>query len=285
MNLHLEYDKFSVFKKQLKDLNDKIKGSHVTVNLHYLKKFSVKPYSLLKRRLVNVAFTVDVKNLSYSAINIVNVRKIKLTLTATRPLTKKDVKKLKLLKELTVIKPLNEAAERSVKNANLDNLILVTSSCNDALKADVYNLCLSLPPTFHCFFTSCLGKNLYVARNGNLSFCPENPNGSLIGNVSDEGEIFSHPRFNEVLEKQIARRNECLKNCKLFSKCKGGCALTDTCESFKENYKRTKTEIADLISKNKPLKEQNRVFAEAVLKSAVNGNFFKVKKKENKTLN
>ncbi len=275
MILHIEYSKFSVFKKQIEELGKKLNASTMTVNLHFLKGFSYKPYALLRRRMVNIAFTIDLKKLSSELISIVNKRKLNLTVTVDAPPSKRAVRKIKLVKGAVVVKPLNTAVEERLKELNIENAVVRYSDCDMAFTADVYNLCLSDIPTYQCAFSSCLGRTLYLSVNGDLSFCPERIQQTRIGNLFGDGDFFSHPEFEKVLEKQIHKRDECKEKCKLYSLCKGGCALNDTCELFKTTHDKTVKELQAIITQRKPLKEQNKLLAEAILKASTKGHFFR----------
>ena len=82
-------------------------------------------------------------------------------------------------------------------------------------------------------------------------------------------------RIQNQLEKQIEKRDNCKENCKLYSLCKGGCALKDTCELFKTTHDKTVKELQAIITQRKPLKEQNKLLAEAILKASTKGHFYR----------
>ncbi|MBQ9730488.1 MAG: SPASM domain-containing protein [Clostridia bacterium] len=265
MTIHLIYKNYLSFQKQFKAVMKVFPKNVPTFYLHLDKRPSLKAYFRLKKRGFPVVYCLHVKALSNKLISLANRNKLTLVLLADS-LSKKDFKKTDKLKTLTVIKTEDEQA---LEKRNL----LVKNSCVDQpFSADVAELCLLGTPIYQCAFSSCLGKTLYVDARGEVSFCPERIEETKIGNLFEETPIFERPTFISVLEKQIEKREQCKKNCSLFSACHGGCALTDTCAKFREEQKTTVQKIDEVVKEKKPLSGESKLITTAILRAAAKGN-------------
>jgi radical SAM protein with 4Fe4S-binding SPASM domain len=138
----------------------------------------------------------------------------------------------------------NVSQEINVKNQR--NLLIARDNIDDIRIADIYNLISRENPLFQCAFSSCLGHTLYVAQNGDVSFCPKYIEESRIGTTNDISNIFENELFYEHLKNTIDHRNKCKNTCEYFDKCKGGCPFEANCNYFKTIYKSAEEELLDL---------------------------------------
>lgn len=79
-----------------------------------------------------------------------------------------------------------------------------------------------------CCHSSCLGRTLYVNKDGIISFCKYHVNESKlikIHDAKDINSIFNNMKFMSVLKNNIDRRNICKSQCDIFMNCGGGCPL------------------------------------------------------------
>lgn len=268
MTVHLEYKNLKFFKEQFSKLTNKLPKTIPAVHIHFSKRVSLAPYFYLKRKGIPVHLTLDVKKLTKRILLLANKKRFTLSLTANKKLTSLDLKKLKRLKNQTVF----YVDERP---QTLNHLLIKNDACDQAFTADVYELCLAGQPIYQCAFSSCLGKNVYLSLKGELSFCPEHKEETKIGSLEDETPIFERPAFLKVLEKQIEKRENCKKDCKLYAACRGGCALKDDCEKFKKEHSSIKQKLQDAIENNAPLTKDDLLSAEALLRAAARGNLIK----------
>ena len=76
-----------------------------------------------------------------------------------------------------------------------------------------------------CSFCSCLGKTLFLMRNGSLSICPHMHEVYL--NPMQEAKpinyVFDTDEFKTCLLRQIQKRKRCKTQCSLYDLCRGGC--------------------------------------------------------------
>lgn len=264
MTVHLLYDGIRTFRKQVKAVLAKFPKTTV-FHIHFHKRADLRTYFYLKKRGLQTVFTLPVLALSPKLRSLANKRNVTLVLSANT-LSKKDFIKTDKLKNLTVIKTEDEQA---LEKRNL----LVKNTCVDQpFSADVAELCLLGAPVYQCAFSSCLGKTLFVDLQGEVSFCPEHIEETRLGNLFDETPIFERAAFLQVLEKQIEKRERCKENCPSFSACRGGCAIVDTCNSFKSVWKETAKKIDDVVLSKKSLVGEDKQIATAILRAAAKGN-------------
>lgn len=101
----------------------------------------------------------------------------------------------------------------------------VTVYYDERICADDYD-CLrhGTRPT-GCIFSSCLGNTIYLNKNAQLSVCPHASEIRLknLNGGNSITEAFETEEFKSFLIAQINKRNDCKKNCRLFTLCHGGC--------------------------------------------------------------
>lgn len=134
-----------------------------------------------------------------------------------------------------------------------------------------------------CTNSSCHGKYISIAPNGDLSNC-----GRIMmerykfGNIDDMktiDDIYNSKVFLEMLKGAIARRNYCKDHCDYYNYCSGGCSeqailagditkpSKDNCYNFIHIFKHIKQTIEKCIEENVPLTKLNPFVRNAIIKS------------------
>ncbi len=95
--------------------------------------------------------------------------------------------------------------------------------------------------THNCCFNSCLGKNLYISADSAYSFCPKNPEKSVLQGKDISAaeallDIFDNPDFISLLSCSLKNRAVCLEKCEEFAFCQGGCPLKGEDNCTNRNY-------------------------------------------------
>lgn len=143
--------------------------------------------------------------------------------------------------------------------------ILYNDTHNQSLKK--YNLYSTVAGRtgMECEFSSCLGKNIYISKDGNMSFCPIYPERSLLGSVLSERKPFENEYFAECLKSMIRKRENCKRICKWFYLCNGGCVFKSDCQQQKENLSRAFSDIEETIKRRKSLENLPFYLEQSVL--------------------
>lgn len=115
-----------------------------------------------------------------------------------------------------------------------------------------------------CYFSSCLGKNLYISNDYVFSFCPFNTKETEMTNQTEKGKVFSDIRFIDALNKAISRRKGC-KSCVLKTSCRGYCVLKDNCMDFQNSIHKAKNELDNHLKENTNLSTIPLYLEQAVL--------------------
>ena len=259
--IYLDYD-----KKSFKDIiNAIMKLEENEKNVSFKISFEDKAnltyvYNYLKKnKFTKITFVINEKNYSNSLIKLIKDKKTPLTVQflVEQELGNKEkcffekVTKIQRNYEVYDFSNLSLGFFDKFKNIscfkNLDEKIkhkMLYIYCNNGLS--------------YCKASSCLGKVLYIKKDGNVSFCPKYSDMTYLKNIKEVksyDELFDDEKFVEYLEKMIQKREVCKKECLHFSKCKGGCPISDTCQSFKENILLAEKVIKDVLSKNTNLNE------------------------------
>ena len=146
-----------------------------------------------------------------------------------------------------------------------DKRILYNDSIAQVLrKCNLYSTAAGRPG-MECEFTSCLGRNICISAEGNISFCPKHPEQSFLGSVMSEGNPFENDNFKECLTNMIRKRKSCKESCKWFGVCNGGCVYKADCQQQKENLNTAFTEIENIIINRKSLEGLPVYLEQAVL--------------------
>lgn len=81
--------------------------------------------------------------------------------------------------------------------------------------------------SYVCTHNSCLGKWLCLDSDGEIypcdRLCTNEYSLGNIDNINSINEVFLNDNFLKLLKYSVARRNECIKNCKYYKNCYAGC--------------------------------------------------------------
>ena len=119
---------------------------------------------------------------------------------------------------------------------------------------------------FQCKYSSCLGKNFYVDKNGMVHFCPHYLEKSVVGNINSNDKYIESTVFGTILRGAIDKRNDCKRKCEHYEYCLGGCPLEDGCGEFPETFKKSADYIDGIIKSNRDLSDENYAVAKIVIK-------------------
>ena len=96
----------------------------------------------------------------------------------------------------------------------------------------------------NCNHTSCLGKNLYISKNQEISFCPKHIKESKLGTIEN---ITNKEKFENALKEMIEKRNKCKQKCEIYEICQGGCVFEKNCEEYKKNQQKVIKELNQIM--------------------------------------
>ncbi len=266
MNVYLEDAKLSQTLKHIK-IFEKTLPSEELLNFHIISKRKLKFVELIIilqrfKRISSIEFITEPQNLSSALIKFINAnKKVGIVFVTKRELNKKTCEKIALCKGIVRIYDL---VNQSFALENMRNVLVAREDNDEIRKADVYNLISKDNPIFQCVFSSCLGHTLYVAKNGDVSFCPKYAEKSKIGTLDNIENIFDNETFRKCLKESFEHRSSCKQSCKYFDKCKGGCPFEDTCGYFVENYCDAEEELLQL-EKNETDLSTVRLYKELAL--------------------
>jgi len=135
-----------------------------------------------------------------------------------------------------------------------------------------------------CYNNSCLGKTIYISKDGNVSFCPYNIQTTLLGNLNDFNDFksaFDNEYFINILEKQMLKREKCIENCKIFNYCQGYCPFEtkSICKLYVDSYKTMSLTAVDIIANGYSLNNFNKSIKNTILQSIALDKYNKIKEK------
>ena len=248
MNVYLEEAGRSHLRKNIK-IFEKALSNDESLNLHIIFKRKLGLLELISilrkfKKISSLELIIEPQNISIPIIRFVNSnKKIGIVFIANKELNTNALGRIERCKGIVRIYD-NVSQEINAKNQR--NLLIARDNIDDIRIADIYNLISRENPLFQCAFSSCLGHTLYVAQNGDVSFCPKYIEESRIGTTNDISNIFENDLFYEHLKNTIDHRNKCKNTCEYFDKCKGGCPFEDNCNYFKTIYKSAEEELLAL---------------------------------------
>lgn len=98
------------------------------------------------------------------------------------------------------------------------------NSCRINLFADILSWVLLDDWGTKCQYKSCLTKHFLIDEDGIIYACKNRKNRICgLWDVHSISEILSHEKFVTLLERSVARREQCKAACELYGLCKGGC--------------------------------------------------------------
>ena len=134
-----------------------------------------------------------------------------------------------------------------------------------------------------CTNSSCHGKYLSIAPNGDISNCGrimmQRYNFGNLDDMEKLSDIYHSSKFLEMLQGAITRREHCQNNCKYYEWCSGGCSeqsilagdiskpSKSNCYNFINIFEYIKNTINKLIIDKVSLSELNPFVRDAIVKS------------------
>lgn len=244
MNLYIEYNNFFSFSKRISRVCKEFEHGNNPVFLTIIFSGPVLSITLIRmllHRKVHVGrieFEIPDRFLTAHIIKSIDkTNRTTLCVRVEHNLTDKNKNALSDTQNVVKVKDLTESEDNRIFYDQTRNILASCSGKDEILNADIAHLTNSQLPIFQCHFSSCLGKTLYISRDGTISFCAENPGKTVLGSINDSkplSELFNNPVFEQMLYKSIEHRRFCKSSCGFFTKCKGGCAMIDECQLFKD---------------------------------------------------
>lgn len=170
-----------------------------------------------------------------------------------KPLSANKWKRICRLKDVIYINDISKTNHTHLYQADR-RVIYGCSSCDILHTANTYYVATKMPIK-QCEFSSCLGKTLYIAKDGSVSFCSAHPKNTYMGKVGELTELFHTPQFAEALNVMIARRGKCSTSCIHYQGCMGGCVFWQDCTAFRQDCDLAVTDISNLIESRCDLSE------------------------------
>lgn len=249
--IYIEYNKEN-FKKVIELISQNNKcNNNISLKIIFFEKNNLsKIFSYLKKyKFSKIYFVINNLNFNNQIIKILNDKKsnVSIQLIINKELDEKNkVFFTNLIKINQSIDIFDYQKYLNISASN--NLNIFTNKDKKEENKMLYVYCNN--GNINCKTSSCLGKILYIDKFGNISFCPKYPKDTYlnnISNISNFDNIYENDIFGEYLKKMILKRKNCKSSCEYFSKCKGGCAIEDNCESFKNLYLKTKNNIESIL--------------------------------------
>jgi radical SAM protein with 4Fe4S-binding SPASM domain len=198
--------------------------------------------------------------------------RIELTVKIAAPLSKGTRGIMKNLQRAVVVYNQTDDATTQTFLTENEQFLVCTENENAAFHADLFHLALCRQTQYQCKCTSCLTSIVCIGKKGEVYFCPHHVQESMLGKIDDEGNYFENENFLRLLNEEIQKRNTCKSTCKYYPVCRGGCALENICETFKQEYPVCMESAKDTLTKKTPLNELPPYLTEAILKGVSHGN-------------
>ena len=239
MNIYMEnkglFKNYTVLKKLASTLNEE----HF-INIHIIsqKRVSLLHLMMLSRvpKTSRMTLTIPIDKVPNAVISFANQNaRFNLYFFVNKKIPDWHWKRIIRLNGLIEIYDSSNCIENTEKY-NFNRYVIHKSLSNSNMdSAKIYMLSAGM--ITDCRFDSCLGKNLYISKNGEVSFCTKYPEKSKLGTITDlDSDIFDKAVFYETLQAMIDKRSKCQSNCDLFGNCQGGCVFECDCNLFKSTF-------------------------------------------------
>ena len=208
------------------------------------------------RKIRDVEFIIHYKALSRILLNLLNQKSGSMAsiLFVDKPLSEKEWKRVQKLNGMIRIIDTTDSNFENFYSGNR-YVLCKNEHVNQFEEADEFQIACGGMGIYQCKHTSCLGRNLYVAKDGTISFCPVYAKQTKTGTVDDMEHVFESETFVNALKEMIAKRGECKKKCDYFEGCKGGCLFEENCVAFCERQSTLQREIDEIIENKKELNQ------------------------------
>ena len=210
--------------------------AHFDLHIASGRRVSLLSLALLAMRTKKIRSIELSQNIQKTSIPIIWMANAKnvfyFKAVVSKALRDKDIKKLEKLRGVVCVVDRSDADNEAFYTQHRN--IVYQNREKDLISEVNYYALASNMPVSCCEFSSCLGKNLYIAPDGSASFCPKNIAESKMCNIFETENVFANEVFMGVLQASIAKRYAC-GDCTYKAKCNGFCALGD-CADFKSAY-------------------------------------------------
>lgn len=271
MIVHIEYENLKKYKEIFITLSKKYGTKLSGVCLHCDKKVSLKPYEFSRKKMGQICYQIPLRLLNKKLIKYCNRLQIDLILSVESALTKNQKTLLKTIERATIAYNQSQDADTASFLSEQTNLLICSSEKNCALQADLFHLAVYNQHQYQCKCTSCLSNVLYITKENDVCFCPFHPTESKLCTIDCERDYFDNELFEQVLTKEIEKREECKKTCTHYSVCHGGCAMEDICQTVKTQYTAMQERASEIACNHTPLGELLLYEKEAVLRGVSQG--------------
>jgi radical SAM protein with 4Fe4S-binding SPASM domain len=276
MNLYIENKSFFFVKKAINAVENAIKKDiHKLTVINYNGGFTFKAahYARRKHQIYDIEYIIYGEKGLHNAIRRLNKSKkrISLTLVISKLLSKKAQNLILKANNVLKIIDLSNNDSNIKFYKSIDKIIYKTDTVDLILDTDIMHLYKFYETVFQCKFSSCLGKNIFVSKNGTVHFCPIHTEKSLVGNIYCTENYFDNQTFKNVLHSAVEKRDNCKSTCQYYEHCAGACPLEDGCCDFPELFEKNKTELDRIIQNNEPLTDKKLAVAKIVVKDIAYG--------------
>lgn len=230
----------------------KLIGAEQTVHLHLLSQIRVTPIELylLAFRfswLKNMTLEISAAKLTRALVALFNKKPLLTLLVRVHgPLTAPQWKRISKISGRIVISDSTDSAENEALYQASRNVVYQNSRHDGISVFNSYAACTGMP-MIGCEHTSCLGKTLYIARDGMVSYCPRFPEKTAVGKLGRVTSPFYDPGFLQILEKTLEKRESCKQTCPMFPICQAGCPLSFDCEQFQTQCLDARNDLMGMI--------------------------------------
>ena len=198
-------------------------------------------------------------------------RPVSLTAVVSKALTEKEKALLSTVRrEIKIIDTTAEKGNLDYYESN--KYVLYKWQDKDTiLDTDIMHIYKMGETQYQCRHSACLGKTLYVTREGNVHFCPYHAEESIVGTLNEEKNYFHDERIVKVLQSAIEKRKACKEKCEYYEDCSGACPLESGCGNFPELFDKNSEFIDSVTEAQDDLSEHNYAVAKLVIKDIVYG--------------
>ncbi len=251
MKIYIEYSTFTKFKNIVLRCEKLFKNKSLKFVIKFFKNVSIKPYRYLrKKKYFNIEYDFDAKYRLKKLIKLSNYKRRPLQLSINiYDECSKYMKKLNKIEKLTCVYDKSNLDSNYEKLSKSGYLLVRDKNHDDIYEYDMLNLFMFGQVKYQCKYSSCLYENIYINKNDIASFCPKNPNDSLMGNFFLEDNIFELKSFDEFASRAVEKRDNCKKECPFYYKCMGGCFMEDDCIDIKKSFENIKSLYQSLKNK------------------------------------
>ena len=271
MIVHVEYVNLKKLEALFAILAQKYGMKLAGFCFHFDKKASLAPYRLLRKKVSQIVYHLPASALNAKLVGLCNRMRMDLNITVNTKLTGGQKKLFQGLERATVVYAACDDTQTLEFLQSQPQLLVCSPSRCDALEADLFHLAVYQKQAYQCKCSSCLSNILYITKQDDVCFCPFYPEKSRLCGVDFDGDYFDNDAFVQVLEREIAKRDECKSKCAYYSLCHGGCAMEDVCEFFQKQYPVIKERACNIINEQKSLDELPLFEQEGILRGVSQG--------------